>query len=189
MKVILASASPRRSQLLTEAGVEFDVIPSDVDEVVDKTLSPRSLAESLARQKAECIYKKTGGVVLGADTIVVLGDEVLGKPRDEADAIATLARLSGMRHEVITGFCVIYGGKRAKIINRSVVTGVVFNNLSASLIESYVASGKPMDKAGSYGVQDGYPLVKEVQGSLTNVIGLPVDEVLSALKEIENEES
>ncbi|MBR2969256.1 MAG: septum formation protein Maf [Clostridia bacterium] len=186
MRIILASASPRRSQLLSEAGVDFEVIPSEAEERADKALPPQAYTESLARFKAEDVYAKTGGVVLGADTVVVLDGKVLGKPTSEGDARATLRALSGRRHEVITGFCVIYGTSCKKIITDHVVSGVVFNELSDSVIEEYVASGLPMDKAGSYGVQDGYPLVKEVQGSLTNVIGLPVDQVLKVLKEIEN---
>lgn len=187
MQIILASASPRRKQLLSEAGVQFVVHPSLKEECADISLSPKEYAMSLARFKAEDVYSQTGGVVLGADTIVVHDGKVLGKPHSVEDARATLRSLSGNRHEVITGFCVIYGTSCKKTICECVVSGVVFNNLEACVIDDYVASGLPMDKAGSYGVQDGYPLVKEVEGSLTNVIGLPVEQVLKVLKEIEDE--
>ena len=187
MKIILASASPRRRQLLSENGIEFEVIPSKKQEPVLAGLSPNEYTENLAQFKAQDVFNTFGGVVLGADTIVVHEGRILGKPKDREDAIKTLRSLSGKRHEVITGFCVIYGTNPTKYVVKSVKSGVWFNALSDEIITSYVDSGLPMDKAGRYGVQDGYPLVERVEGSLTNVIGLPVDEVIADIKEIENE--
>ena len=188
MKIILASASPRRKALLTVAGVEFEIIPSLREETADKALPPAAYATALATFKAEDVASMHGGVVLGADTIVVFDGKVLGKPKDRADAVKTLRMLSGNKHQVITGYCVFYGANCQKNKRGCVVSDVYFNDLSDEFIEEYVNTGSCMDKAGSYGVQDGYDIVKRVEGSLSNVIGLPVNEVLAILKEIENEE-
>ncbi len=178
MRLILASASPRRRELLTKAGVSFEVVPSGADEDASKLLSPDKYAEYNAVKKAEWVAEREAGIVLGADTVVVLDGEILGKPKDKQDAILTLSRLSDREHTVITGFCLIKGSKR---VVKSVSSQVFFNELSPELIEMYVATGKCMDKAGSYGVQDGFDIVKSVNGSLSNVIGLPIEEVLQTL--------
>lgn len=188
MDIILASASPRRRELLSQAGVQFEVIPSLKDEVANGALSPQEYASDLATFKAKDVAKSHSGVVLGADTIVVYGGEILGKPKNREDAVNTLKKLSGNKHQVITGYCLIYGNNHEKCKVGHVVTDVYFNVLTPEAIEDYVNTGLSMDKAGSYGVQDGYNIVNRVEGSLSNVIGLPVEEVLQALKEIENEE-
>ncbi len=189
MKVILASASPRRRQLLAEHGVVFEVIPSEKEECADKNLPPREYCEKLAEFKAQDVFSSHGGVVLGADTIVVLDGAVLGKPKTKEEARRTLMSLSGREHQVITGYCLIYGSNLTDRIIKSAVTTVRFNALSQNLIDEYVNTGKPMDKAGSYGIQDGFPLVDSVDGSISNVIGLPIEEIIPILKEIENEQS
>ncbi|MBP5308450.1 MAG: septum formation protein Maf [Clostridia bacterium] len=187
MEIILASASPRRRELIGRTGVNFTVVPSSFDECVEERLSPEEYVRVLAEKKAEDVFSKRGGVVLGADTVVILDGEIIGKPSSRDDAIKTLSRLSGRRHEVITGYCVIYGDAGKKKTG-FVTSSVYFNELPHSLIEEYVATGSCMDKAGSYGVQDGFPLVKKVEGSLSNVIGLPVEKLTEVFKEIENEQ-
>ena len=187
MNVILASASPRRRQLIVQTGVDFTVIPSGADENADETLPPNAYAEALATKKAEYVAASNAGVVLGADTIVVLDGKVIGKPSSLENARKTLAMLSGRKHTVITGFCVIYGASHQKRRVGSVCSDVYFNILSKELIDEYTATGKCMDKAGSYGVQDGFPLVEHIEGSLSNVIGLPVEVLTGIFKEIENE--
>ena len=186
MEIILASASPRRRELLPKTGVTFRVMPSDCEERADKTLPPHRYAEEIARQKAEAVAAATPGIILGADTIVIRDGEILGKPKDEEDAKAILRSLSGRSHVVITGFCVIYGTNHQNMLVGHDESEVFFNDLSDMLIEEYVATGKCMDKAGSYGVQDGFPIVKKVMGSLDNVIGLPVEKLTAIFKEIED---
>ena len=142
----------------------------------------------LARKKAEAVAEKHSGIVLGADTVVVADGEVIGKPSSREDAVKTLTRLSGRSHVVITGVCVSYGAFHEKEKAGYVASEVYFNDLPPSLIEDYVATGLCMDKAGSYGLQDGYPLVRRVEGSTSNVIGLPVEKLTEIFKEIENEQ-
>ena len=188
MKVVLASASPRRRELIKQTGVDFEVYPSGAEEYVAEALQPREYAETMAKLKAEAVAKEKTGVILGADTIVVLDGEILGKPTSSENAAETLRRLSGKKHSVITGYCVIYGtyGEKRKV--GSAVSNVFFNELSDELISEYISTGLCMDKAGSYGIQDGFPLVARVEGSLSNVIGLPVEELTAIFKEVENEQ-
>ncbi|MBP5194047.1 MAG: septum formation protein Maf [Clostridia bacterium] len=186
MEIILASASPRRRELLPKTGVTFRVIPSDCEERADTSLPPHLYAEEIARQKAEAVAALSPGIILGADTIVIRDGEILGKPSSVEDAKATLRSLSGRSHVVITGFCVIYGTCHRNVLLGYDESTVYFNDLSDRLIEEYVATGKCMDKAGSYGVQDGFPIVKRVEGSLDNVIGLPVEKLTGIFKEIED---
>ncbi|MBO5328654.1 MAG: septum formation protein Maf [Clostridia bacterium] len=183
MQVILASASPRRKQLLSEIISEFEIIPAVGKEVVNANLTPEKIASSLAEQKCEEVFlKHPEALVIGCDTIVVYNGKILGKPKDEKDAENTLLNLSGNTHQVITGLCV----KTAK--NKIVTyaeTLVNFNILSTQFIKDYVKSGSPMDKAGSYGIQDG-GLVKSFVGSYSNVVGLPIEllkETLIKIKE------
>ncbi len=140
--------------------------------------TPRTLVESLSKQKADEVFSKEGNeetIVLGADTVVAYGKKVLGKPKSEAEAFEMLKMLSGRSHCVYTGVCFIYykDGKK-KYLNRSAKTRVKFNKLSDEWIKDYIKSGSPMDKAGAYGIQDG-GLVKTIRGSFTNVVGLPVE--------------
>lgn len=171
MIFILASASPRRRELLKQILPQFEVIPATGEEQVNMSLFPEQMACELAGHKCDEVFmRRPDAVVIGCDTIVVLGKEILGKPRSPEDAAATLKRLSGKTHYVITGVCVRSKFMRAVEYDR---TEVRFNVLSDKFIEEYVKSGSPMDKAGSYGIQDG-GLVKEYYGNYTNVVGLPL---------------
>lgn len=174
MKLILASASPRRKEILSRLIGDFEVIPSDAEEKTEG-LSPRDTAETLAARKAESVFARYPGcAVLGADTVVAFENCILGKPKDEADAAKTLARLSGKKHEVFTGWCLIAPCGRASGAERSEVE---FNALSEAFIRAYVESGKPLDKAGSYGIQDDKRIVKRYEGSFTNIVGLPEEQI------------
>ena len=171
--LILASASPRRRELLSEI-TEFTVEPSMFEERAG-WLSARETALAFAEGKAREVFSRfPDHVVLGADTVVCLSGEILGKPKDKADARAMLERLSGNTHSVFTGVCLVGKGFFKCV---AVETKVTFETLSEELIAHYVESGLPLDKAGAYGIQDGYPLVKQYEGSYTNVVGLPVEEV------------
>lgn len=180
MKVILASNSPRRKQLLSEIGVDFTVIPSNFIEPKNFGLSPEKYVEFLAKSKAESVFKTHGGVVIGADTVVVYEDKILGKPKNEIDAISMLTSLSNKTHRVITGYAII---SENKIISNYEVTYVTFNNLSKRFIEDYVKSGSPLDKAGAYGIQDDDRIVKNIIGDYDNVVGLPTKKIIDALTE------
>ena len=180
----MASNSPRRRELLAELGYKFAVVPSRFEERAEG-LSARETALAFARGKAREVFSRyPQSVVLGADTVVALKGEIFGKPADEADARRMLQRLSGKTHSVFTGICVLSPkGERACVAE----TRVEFFPLGEELIECYVKSGLPMDKAGAYGIQDGYPLVKAVEGSYTNVVGLPTEEVGAILKALGGE--
>jgi septum formation protein len=181
MGLILASISPRRSELLSQLRSNFKILPSNVKELIDNSLEPKDLAMSLAEQKAKTVYTKFGESVLGADTIVVFKNMILGKPRNKNHAIEMLKALSGNQHSVITGVCYISKGIFKKDYAETIVQ---FNDLSDKLIEEYVASGLPFDKAGSYGIQDEkFELVSKYEGSYTNIVGLPLELVSEMLKE------
>lgn len=180
MEIILASNSPRRRALLTEYGINFKVIPPKNEETHPKNVSVYEYVEILAREKATEVYNDNGGIVLGADTIVTLNGKIFGKPTSKEDAFNTLKLLSNKTHEVITGYAII--SKDFEFVSHE-ITKVTFNNLSDSLILNYVNTGSPLDKAGSYGIQDNFNLVKEIEGSLTNVIGLPVEKIAEILRE------
>ena len=172
MQLILASQSPRRQQLLQLLRVNFTVKPADIDEAMDPTLPPQQEVARVSRLKAEATPRNPGDVVIAADTIVVLGNRVLGKPTDKADAIAMLQALSGRDHQVMTGITVLRDGDA---ITHTEITDVHFRPLTEDEILSYVETGDPMDKAGSYGIQ-GYaaPFVEGIRGDYYNVMGLPV---------------
>ncbi len=174
MNIILASNSPRRKQLLKTILSNFTVIPSDYEEDKSLDLPPEKYAELLAYNKAKSVFDKCGNIVIGADTIVVLGTKILGKPQNEEDAVKMLKSLSGKTHEVITGYAVISKDKTVKGFETTLVT---FNVLSDELIKNYVKTGSPLDKAGAYGIQDGVLLVKQIQGDYNNVVGLPIDAI------------
>ena len=179
LPIILASASPRRVALLREAGLAFDQRPANVDESVLPGESPKAYVIRLAEEKAKASWKP-GCQSLGADTIVTLGGAVLGKPRDEAEAVRMLHRLSGRSHEVLTGVAVYDGIRCERLCER---TEVEFRDLTGSEIESYVATGEPLDKAGSYAIQGGAaPFVRKMSGSYSNVVGLPIKPVLRMLR-------
>jgi septum formation protein len=180
--LILASASPRRRELLERLGLTVDVAPADIDETPRAGESARPYAARLASEKCATIALARGDdpPVLAADTVVVIGGEILGKPADEADAAGMLSRLSGRRHEVITAYHIRH---RATIVERAVTTAVTFRLLSPAEIDAYVASGEWRGKAGGYAVQGIAALfATELRGSLTNVIGLPLAEVVADLR-------
>lgn len=177
-KLILASASPRRRELLGEAGYEFEVMTSDVDENIDVS-DAQLLVKELALMKACDVAKKCGknALVIGADTVVSIDGEVLGKPRDEEDAERMLLMLSGRAHQVYTGVCVC-DAKTGKAVCECVGTDVVFKELVPEQVREYIATGEPMDKAGAYAIQGGAKeFVSEYIGSFDNVVGLPVETV------------
>lgn len=178
-KIILASASARRREILKDIVENFEVIPSSFEENADSALSPEETVKSLASGKAEDVFLSHGDcVVIGADTIVFFNGRILGKPKDEEDAVATLKSLSGKKHSVFTGVCILKKGLKSCF---SVKSEVEFNVLSDEFINNYVASGSPMDKAGSYGIQDD-GVIKGFSGSYTNVVGLPKEKLEEELK-------
>ena len=178
--LILASASPRRRELLAAAGWSFIVRPAAVDERPHRDEPPADYACRLARKKADAVVAPEEAVVLGADTVVVLEEHLLEKPRDPPDAARMLHLLSGRTHEVITGICLRLGRHRVVDLAR---TRVRFAVLSAREIEAYVASGEPMDKAGAYGIQGlASKFVERVDGCYFNVVGLPLALVYRHLK-------
>ena len=182
-EIILASASPRRQYLLSLLGIHFEVKESHVREI-EKGHMPHDLAILNARNKAEYILRtRYRGVIIGADTIVVFKGKILGKPRDKEDAYFTLKRLSGNWHEVITGCYIIDNSNESKQIEQFFVNSMVFlDKMDDDIIRKYIETKEPMDKAGSYAIQGvGSFFVKEIKGSYTNVIGLPLNEVVTSL--------
>ena len=188
-RLVLASGSPRRIELLTEAGFSPLVSPQDVDETALEGEAPEHLVERLARLKATSALTHSpacaGDVVIAADTIVTLNGELLGKPADEADARRMLAELSGNKHQVKTGVCIALAGEApedAKLVSFVDSSDVEFYELSAEEISAYVATAEPMDKAGAYGIQGlGRALVKSISGDYFNIVGLPVSRLLREL--------
>ena len=187
MPIVLASASPRRQQLLKDAGIEFVVRAANIEEVQDDGEFALSFAERMARDKARAIRASAPeSVVLGADTIVVARDQVLGKPTDAADAVRMLRLLSNRQHFVITGVCLIGTDSQGTDFEdvRSEKTAVHFAALTDAEIRDYVATGEPMDKAGAYAIQGhGSRWISKIEGDYSNVVGLPVDLVLRMLEE------
>jgi len=182
MRLVLASASPRRRALLAEAGLAFDVAGVDIDETPRPGEAPQEYVSRLAREKALAARAQhPTAAVLGADTTVVLGDEIFGKPADDADAKRMLDRLSGRSHDVLTGVALVWPGGERVAIDR---TAVWFRTLSSSDIEHYVASGEPRDKAGAYAIQGlAGRFVERIDGSHSNVVGLPMAVVLQLLRD------
>ena len=182
MELILASQSPRRKELLGLFHLPFTVQVADIDETMDLNKSPFDEVARVSRCKAEAVSRSAEDIVIAADTIVVCEGKVLGKPRDESDAKAMLGLLSGRDHQVMTGMCVLRG---EKCVTATEVTDIHFRQLSAAEIDAYVASGEPMDKAGSYGIQGGAALFAEkMVGDYYNVMGLPVCRLWKILHEI-----
>ncbi|HKW19541.1 MAG TPA: Maf family protein [Terriglobales bacterium] len=200
--IVLASASPRRRELLGNAGIAFVVRPANISEIQLRDESPRDFAERMAREKARTVWVQTNSVhknlttqnteyhrempqsgvpVLGADTVVVVDDLVLGKPNDEQDAARMLRLLSGREHKVLTGVCLI--GPSFEDV-RCEITGVHFRDIREDEIRGYIASGEPMDKAGAYAIQgQASRWVLKIEGDYSNVVGLPVELVLRILRE------
>lgn len=173
-QIILASGSPRRKELLKTIVNKFKVIASNIDESRIKAGSPIGFAKKAALLKAKAVAKKhKKSIVIGADTIVVLGKKILGKPKNSQDAFKMLKSLSGTTHKVITGLTVIAPGQ--KIITKAVVTKIKMKKVPLKYINEYVVSGGPLDKAGGYGIQEIEELfIKEIDGDYDNVVGLPV---------------
>jgi septum formation protein len=184
-RLILASASPRRQQLLTEAGYHFKVCPANIDEDdVPPNLTPSDVAEYLARSKAAVVAAQfPDDVVLAADTVVAHGQLILGKPKDAADARRMLRLLGGTVHSVITGVAVVRGATNFSR-HTSVISAVHMRPLTDQEIANYVASGDWQGKAGGYGIQDPDPFVTRTSGSHTNIVGLPMEAVAELLKEV-----
>jgi len=180
-RVILASASPRRRELLALIGIPHEITPADIDESYLPGETPRVHAERLAREKATAI-DEADAVTIGSDTIVVVDDEVLGKPRDREHASAMLRRLSGCSHVVMTGIAVRWQGRVASGVEEA---GVTFRTLTAHEIARYIDTGEPMDKAGSYGIQGyGATIVERVDGDYFAVMGLPLNRLVRLLREL-----
>jgi len=181
-QLILASASPRRQRFLRELGLDFRVVPAAVDEQNRPDESPEEYVLRLAEEKALAVAGSHGqACILAADTIVVLAGEILEKPADAAHAEAMLAKMSGRWHEVWTAYCLCRQSD-ALMVKQAVCTRVLFRPLTADLCRAYVLTGEPLDKAGSYGLQGrGGFLVEKIDGSYSNVIGLPVAEVVADL--------
>lgn len=175
-KLLLASASPRRRDILSEMGYVFEIVPSDVDESKVRAISPKRLVCKLSKAKAEAV---SGGIVIGADTVVARFGRVFTKPLDENHAAEMLGALCGKWHTVYTGVTVMGGGRKVCFCEKS---RVKLKKLSKEDICAYVKSGKPLDKAGAYGIQDGFVVEKYV-GSYTNIVGLPKEKLADVLAE------
>lgn len=183
--IVLASASPRRSELLESAGITFRVLAADICEDPLPLEEPVDHVLRLAEEKAKAAAARTEGrFFLGADTIVLCDGEIMGKPKDAADAERMLKKLSGVPHEVVTGFAV-YDKERKGAVRQAVRTKVFFKHLRDEEIASYIATGCPFDKAGAYAIQGGAAhMVQKIEGSYTNVVGLPLCEVVETLRVI-----
>jgi septum formation protein len=178
--LLLASQSPRRSELLLNAGIPFEVSPANVDETVHGGEVPEEYAQRVAEEKAMTVMAGPGDVVLGADTIVVIDNQILGKPLDAADAVRMLSLLQSRRHDVITGICI---RKANELVREWAATKVWFTPMSDDEIQEYVASGEPMDKAGAYAIQGlASKFVERIDGSYANVVGLPIALVYSYIR-------
>lgn len=178
--IILASASPRRKEILELADLKFDVMPSDAQEITTKT-APNEVVMELASLKAKDIYKKSEkqSMIVGADTVVAYQGQILGKPTDEADAKRMLTMLSGQTHEVYTGVCIIEDGKTKTFYEETKVT---FYEISDEQIDRYIKTGEPMDKAGSYGIQGKAAVfIKGIEGDYYNVVGFPIARFLQEI--------
>jgi septum formation protein len=183
MGYILASASPRRKEILERVGFSFRICATDVDEIINTNLPLEEAVKEIALKKALAIkHFKEDDIIISADTIVVLDGEVFVKPKDKNEAKEILLKLSGKTHQVFTGFALVGKGKQ---ISECVITEVTFHQLSEKDIEEYISTGEPFDKAGAYGIQEkGCLLVKEIRGDYFNVIGLPVSRVNQILKQL-----
>jgi len=188
-KIILASQSPRRKQLMEAAELNFEIIIADVDETIPQGVPAKLVPEFLAKKKATAIESKVhDALIIAADTIVLANDEILGKPEDEKHAREILKKLSGKKHEVVTGVCMQKGEQQ---ITFSVVTEVHFRELTTEQITHYVAHYKPFDKAGAYAIQEwiGMIGIEKINGDYYNVMGLPIGEVVKKLMLFKGEAS
>ncbi|MBB1551752.1 MAG: septum formation protein Maf [Prevotella sp.] len=184
-KIVLSSNSPRRKELLGELGIDFEVrVIEGIDETYPKELSVEEVPQYIAREKARVYIVGKDEVLLTADTVVVLGNKIMGKPHDEADAMRMLRQLRGKTHQVITGVCLKTSDKQ---VTFSDITDVSFAELTDEEIKFYVDNFRPLDKAGAYGIQEwiGLAGVTGIKGSYFNVVGLPVHRVYAELKKLE----
>jgi septum formation protein len=182
--IILASASPRRKELLAKIGLKFEVEPSDYEEEIHSELEPHELVRQISIKKAESVaVRHKDAIIIAADTIGVIGNKVLGKPHTENEACKMLKEISGKPHSVITGFTVLNAATN-KIISRTVNTKVYIKKLTEQEIDAYVKTGEPLDKAGAYAIQGlGAMIVEKIEGDYYNVMGLPLNALTEALKE------
>ena len=184
MKIILASKSPRRKEILETMGVQFEIDVADVDESVDACLSPVEAVCEISKRKAEKVSERHGEdeIVISADTVVVIDGKIIGKPKDKEDAFCILKNLSGRTHEVYTGFTVCGNGKTKTDFE---VTKVHFKELCDDDIRRYIATGEPMDKAGAYGIQQkGNLFVDYIHGDYYNVVGFPISKICVTIQEL-----
>jgi septum formation protein len=184
--LVLASASPRRQELLRNAGITFEVQPANIPEDPQPGESAKDYTERLAREKALAVAnQRRHDVVLGADTVVVVDSQLLGKPSDPADAARMLRMLSGRKHQVITGVCLVVSGQPSVASETTLVT---VSEITDKEIADYVSSGEPMDKAGAYAIQGiASRWIPRIEGDYSNVVGLPVALVFRMLREISSE--
>ena len=186
MKLILASASPRRKELLAKTGLTFDIIPAKGEETITKSI-PAEVVMELSQQKAGEIAKKQTEdcIIIGADTIVAKGDAIMGKPKDNEDAFRMLESISDDCHQVYTGVTIIRTGEQPESITFAEKTDVYLYPISKGDIDAYIESGDPMDKAGAYGIQGDFAVhVKGIEGDYYNVVGLPIGRVYQELKKL-----
>ena len=183
-EIILASASPRRKELLEKIGLRFEVEPSNYAEDITSGLQPHALARKISLEKARAVAgRHRNAIVIAADTFIVFGSQILGKPHTEIEARKMLEAISGKSHSVITGFSIIDTGKN-KTLSRSVETKVYFRKLTLSEIDNYIKSKEPLDKAGAYAIHGlGAVFVDKIEGDYFNVVGLPLSALTEALKE------
>ena len=182
--IILASASPRRKELLARIGLRFEVEPSNYEEDMPSGLEPHELAQKISLEKAEIVASKhKDAVVIAADTFIFFGGQILGKPHTENEARKMLKTINGKPHSVITGFSIIDTGKN-KTLSKSVETKIYIRKLTLSEIDAYVKSREPLDKAGAYAIQGlGAVIVERIEGDYFNVMGLPLSALTEALKD------
>jgi len=182
--IILASASPRRKELLEKIGLRFEVEPSNYEEDMHSGLEPHEFAQRISLEKAEVVARKhKNAIVISADTLIVFGSQILGKPHTEKEARKMLETINGKSHSVITGFSIIDTGKN-KALSKSVETKVYIRKLASVEIEAYVKSKESLDKAGAYAIQGlGAVIVERIEGDYFNVVGLPLSALTEALKE------
>jgi septum formation protein len=181
--IVLASKSPRRKELLKKTGINFKIAESGLKEHFDSGLAPHKIAEKLSFEKAVIVVQKfQNAIIISADTLVAIDNKVLGKPKNENDAIRMLGVLNGRMHQVITGFTV-YDSSTNKFVTKSISSKVYFNKVFEREIINYVMSRKPLDKAGAYGIQE-LPevFIKKIEGDYDNVIGLPVNALIQTLE-------
>jgi len=183
-RIILASASPRRVELLEKIGLKFEVEPSNYEEDMHSELEPHEFARKISLEKAEAVASKhKNAIVIAADTIIVFGSKILGKPHTENEARKMLETINGKSHSVITGFSIIDTGKN-KTLSKSVETKIHVRKLTLAEIDAYVRSKEPLDKAGAYAIQGlGAVIVEKIEGDYFNVVGLPLSALTEALKE------